>query len=135
MAKTTKIIFPPAIEVWYILPAVRKHISLELIKTGLAQKQVAKIIGVTEASISHYKKDKRAKEDILDEACLKLVKIAAGDIAKDPLHFYKRATTLLNEIKKTGLLCRLYEEKTVLTEKERACGNCKEAEKKLCFEE
>ena len=39
-----KLIFPQEIEVWYVLPAIRKQLALELIKQGLTQSQVSKLL-------------------------------------------------------------------------------------------
>ncbi len=130
-----KIMFPPEVEVWYILPAIRKEIALGLIKKGLSQKQIATILGVTEASISHYKKNKRASENILTAEAKLLTAEATNSITKDPRSYYKVTTRLLDQIRKSGLLCDLYEEKTHLEEEHRACTDCKLQEKKLCFEE
>ncbi len=54
---------PQELEVWYLLPALRKNLSRILIeKHGLKQKQVASLLGVTESAVSQYLKSKRANE-------------------------------------------------------------------------
>ena len=126
--------FPPEVEVWYILPAIRKEIALGLIKKGLSQKDIATILGVTEASISHYKKNKRAKEEVLTSEVKSLALEATNNIVKNPKSYYKVTTRLLDQIRKSGLLCDLYEEKTHLEEEHRACTDCKSQNKRLCYE-
>ena len=49
------------LEVWYILPAIRKAFAIEMIRQGIPQKRIAVLLGVTSAAISQYKNDKRAK--------------------------------------------------------------------------
>ena len=51
---------PQEIEVWYVLPEIRKQLALALKKQGLSQKQIAEKLGVSAATITHYMKNKRA---------------------------------------------------------------------------
>jgi predicted transcriptional regulator len=55
---------PQEIEVWYVLPAIRKEFAKLMIKKGLSQREAAEKLGVTESAISQYIKEKRAKEVI-----------------------------------------------------------------------
>ncbi|MCK4884136.1 MAG: helix-turn-helix domain-containing protein, partial [Candidatus Diapherotrites archaeon] len=66
---------PQEIEVWYILPAIKRGIAIELVSKGLKQKDIAKLLKVTEASISNYIKSKRA-------ATIELNKIVDSEIKK-----------------------------------------------------
>lgn len=51
---------PQETMVWYVVPAVRRAIVLDLKEMGLKQKEIAPILGVTESAVSQYVKDKRA---------------------------------------------------------------------------
>ncbi len=55
---------PQEIEVWYILPAIRKEFAKLMIKKGLSQRKAAEKLGITESAVSQYLKKKRAKEVI-----------------------------------------------------------------------
>lgn len=55
---------PQQVEVWYIIPAIRKEFAKAMIAKGMTQKATAETLGVTEAAISQYIKNKRAKEEI-----------------------------------------------------------------------
>jgi uncharacterized protein len=57
-----KLLTPQEIEVWYILPSIRKELAKIMVEKGLTQKQVAKKLHLTEPAISQYLKDKRAKD-------------------------------------------------------------------------
>ena len=60
-----RIVMPQEIEVWYLLPALRKELTTIFIDNHqMKQKEAAKLLGLTEAAISQYRKDKRAKEDV-----------------------------------------------------------------------
>ena len=53
---------PQEIEVRYILPAIRRELTRVFVaEHNLSQKEAAKIMGLTEAAISQYRHDKRAK--------------------------------------------------------------------------
>ncbi len=51
---------PQEIEVWYVLPSLRRALAVELKRLGLTQKSIAKALGITEAAVSQYIKGKRA---------------------------------------------------------------------------
>ena len=53
---------PQEIEVWYIIPAIRREIAKALLKKGMKQKYIAKMLGVTDAAISQYFSSKRGSE-------------------------------------------------------------------------
>ncbi|MBS3167409.1 helix-turn-helix domain-containing protein [Candidatus Woesearchaeota archaeon] len=53
---------PQEIEVWYILPALRRAIALELQHKGLRQNKIAELLGITEAAVSQYLSGKRGTE-------------------------------------------------------------------------
>ena len=56
-------IMPQEIEVWYLIPALRKELARIFIKDyGLAQKKAAELLGISGAAVSQYVKEKRAKE-------------------------------------------------------------------------
>ena len=50
---------PVEIEYWYILPAIRREISAYFKSKSLKQKQIASILGITEAGVSQYLKGTR----------------------------------------------------------------------------
>ena len=54
--KSLKQLMPQEIEVWYIIPAVRRELAKSMVKIGLKQKQIAVTLGITEAAVSQYLK-------------------------------------------------------------------------------
>ena len=58
-----KIVLPQEIEAWYLIPAIRRELSIILVeKEKLKQKEAAEILGITEAAVSQYIKQKRGAE-------------------------------------------------------------------------
>ncbi|MBI4153131.1 transcriptional regulator [Candidatus Woesearchaeota archaeon] len=111
MAISQKLIFPQEIEVWYVLPAIRKAFAIELIRCGLSQKNVAHILGVTEAAISQYKKEKRAHNLIFNEAIDGEIKKSAGSLRDKPETIFKEMMRINKLVKTTGLFCELHRSK------------------------
>lgn len=70
------------IVVWYVLPVLRCEMAKELVKQGKKQREVAMLLGVTDAAISQYLKDKRGKAEWLDDEVRRLIQQAAKRIAK-----------------------------------------------------
>ncbi len=98
---------PQEIEVWYVLPAVRKELVRALKKDGLSQKKIAELLNVTASAISQYLKDKRGKtadlpkdvKDFVDKAALKI---------KDKKTAYIQIQEICKYIKETKALCRIH---------------------------
>jgi predicted transcriptional regulator len=97
---------PQEIEVWYVLPAVRKELALVLKKKGKSQKEIAQLLGVTEAAVSQYK-SKRAKDVELGMEVKVFISKKAGEI-KDLESAYRIMQEICVLIKKSGVLCRIH---------------------------
>ena len=74
---------PQEIEVWYIIPAIRRELTKSMVESGLTQKQVAKRMGITEAAVSQYLNFKRAKEVVFSNAVLDEIRKSAKKIIED----------------------------------------------------
>jgi len=59
---------PQEVEVWYVLPAIRRELTRTMIEKGIPQKQIAQMLGVTEPAVTQYKlnKSKRSRGDQVD---------------------------------------------------------------------
>ena len=99
-----KLIFPQEIEVWYILPVIRKKVTLKLIEHGLAQKDIAALMQVTPAAISQYKKEKRAKVELFDAGMEVELDKSVKKIIADHKCLSGEIIRLSNLIKKKGKL-------------------------------
>jgi len=73
---------PCEIIVWNVLPSIRAALVEELVKSGISQKEVSKMLGITPAAVSQYVSKKRGhkidfKDDVKDE-----IKRLASDIIR-----------------------------------------------------
>jgi hypothetical protein len=74
---------PCEIIVWNVLPSIRAALVEELVKSGISQKEVSKMLGITPAAVSQYVSKKRGhkidlKDDVKDE-----IKRLARDIIRE----------------------------------------------------
>ena len=98
---------PQEIEVWYILPAIRKELVLALKEKGKSQKEIAKLLNVTEPAVSQYAKEKRAQKIKLDDETKKMIREAAEKI-KDSQSAFHQIQRISKHIKHSKTLCLLH---------------------------
>ena len=83
---------PQEIEVWYIIPTIRRELAKILTKKyGLTLEKTGKILGVSKAAITQYLSKKRA-------AKVKLHPLAEKEILKSSERIYRGKSTALDEI-------------------------------------
>jgi len=102
---------PQEIEVWYVLPAIRRELVTQLKKQGHKQKEIAKLLQITEPAVSQYVKDKRAKGIKFDSSIEKMVIKAAARIAEHESCIIKEMQQICKKIRKEGLLCKIHRKK------------------------
>ncbi|MBS3138231.1 hypothetical protein J4207_00835 [Candidatus Woesearchaeota archaeon] len=105
-----KLLFPQEIEVWYVLPAIRKAFAIEMIKTGTPQKKIAQLMGITEAAISQYKSDKRAHIPLTDEI-RKEVEKSVKNITT-PEQMFSEMMKIEQHMKESGFFCQIHRSKS-----------------------
>lgn len=77
-------LLPQELEVWYLIPALRKEIAKVLISDfGMSQKKVSQTLGLTESAISQYLKSKRGSELKFSEKDIEKIKEATTNIVEN----------------------------------------------------
>ena len=112
---------PQEIEVWYVLPAIRRELSIALKELGCSQKKTADILKVTEPAISQYIKSKRAKKVIFDEESKKMIKAAAERLIRNPELIMQEMQGLCDFLKKRNVVCELHKSMSDLPKDCNAC--------------
>lgn len=102
-----KLLHPQEVEVFYILPALRKEFAISFKALGTSQTKIAQIMGVTDAAISQYLSDKRATDVSFTRDVKSQIKKAAGRI-KEQAHFIYETQILLNDFLKSKLTCKIH---------------------------
>jgi predicted transcriptional regulator len=98
---------PQEIEVYYIIPTLRKYLAMSMKERGLKQKEIASMLSIEEASVSHYLHDKRGNKIEFDSDALKEIEISAERII-DKLSYMEEMQHLLRLIRKTRAICDVH---------------------------
>jgi len=112
---------PIEIEYWYILPTLRREVAVNLKEFGrLRQKEIADILGITEAAVSQYIKGTRGVLELEDGGILLIpdwliaeIKKSVNEILKDTKdrsQFLKEINRLMTVIRDNPLdfLCPVH---------------------------
>jgi len=116
-------LMPQEVVVWYVLPAIRRELTRAMIKRNKPQKQIAKMLGVTEPAITQYKlkKSKRSRGDQVNIPDKILVEIEkAADVIIEAYeqngdkNIYEKMTREVNHLieilKNAGVICSVHRE-------------------------
>lgn len=97
---------PQEIEVWYIIPAVRKELARLLTrKYELSYDKAGMILGISKAAISQYLSNKRANKVKLNLATKKEIILSAKMIVKDPKVVVSEIQRILKFMKDNKCSC------------------------------
>ena len=128
IVQTMKITTPTEIEQYVLTPQIRRELAVALVKRGYTQKDVADMLRVSTATVTHYVKGQRAATQF----AISGIEAAAEEIVNDPSRVYVVLASLLQQSKRHGTLCHAYETLTVVPENERPCVACKK--ERLCYD-
>ena len=99
---------PQELEVWYLIPALRRELTKIFISEfKINQKQVSKILGITESAVSQYLSSKRGNELKFSQKEIKEIKKTAQKMIKSKKaneEFYK----LCIKLRGAEDLCKLH---------------------------
>jgi len=101
-----KTLLPQEIETFYILPTIRRYLTLYLKERGIKQKDIAEIFGVNTAAISQYVKKRGHKLEFSPEVLIEIKKSA--HLIKDKFTYLRETQRLLRFIRKTKVLCQIH---------------------------
>ncbi|MEM4337031.1 MAG: helix-turn-helix domain-containing protein [Candidatus Woesearchaeota archaeon] len=100
-------VFPQEIEVWYILPALRKELAIAMKKHGLKQNEISKKLGVTAPAVSQYLRNKRANIIFFNKKIKKEIFNSATRIINEQCLFLE-IRRLCEIIRKEKVLCAIH---------------------------
>jgi len=99
-------LLPQEIEVWYIIPAVRKELAKLLTKKHeLSYEKAGAILGVSKAAVSQYLSNKRANKVKLNMETKKQVAKSAKLIAENPKMALSEMQRILKFMKDSKCSC------------------------------
>lgn len=99
---------PQEIEVWYIIPAVRKEFAKLLTKKHkLSYGKAGVILGISKSAVSQYLSNKRANKVKLNSATKKEVLKSAEIIANNPKFAVSEIQRILKFMKDSNCSCNV----------------------------
>jgi len=114
---------PQEIEVWYIMPTIRKELcNILLDKHNFNQKEIAKLLDITEAAVSQNKKEKRGQHVKLPDSVLSELNISAIKIVNNESTVFRETQNILNHIRNTSTICDIH--KLIDNSVEADCKEC-----------
>ncbi|MDD4579390.1 MAG: transcriptional regulator [Methanothrix sp.] len=99
---------PCEMVVWEMLPSIRAAVAEELVKRGLAQKEVSKLLGITAPAVSQYVSKKRGYNIEFDEEIKASISRLADDLVEKRLE---------NPVERICEICRM------MREDDASCGS------------
>ena len=110
-----RLLHPQEVEVFYILPTLRKYFAISLKEKGLMQKQIAELLDVEGATVSQYVNKKRANKIKFDSHVLEKIKDSASRIT-DKFSLLRETQNLLRYIRQSNALCAVHRQLSNLPE-------------------
>ncbi|MCK5449455.1 transcriptional regulator [Candidatus Pacearchaeota archaeon] len=99
-------LLPQEIEVWYIIPAVRKELAKLLTQRyEMSYERAGKILGISKAAVSQYLSNKRANKIELSSEVKKEIVKSATVIVNDQKNMLGEMQRILKYIKDKKCLC------------------------------
>ena len=112
---------PQEIEVWYVLPAIRRKIAKQMLSAGLKQKEIAKSLKVTEPAVSQYLKSKRAKKVNFNKKINKSIKKSAELLMKNKSCVIREIQKCCKLVREEGILCKIHVRESNVAGKCKGC--------------
>ena len=114
---------PQEVQVWFILPALRRQLAIGLKKEGMTQREIASKLNITESAISQYFRKKRGEEIRFSEDMFSEIAGSADAIAHRKVDVKTEIQRLMKKISETRFICTVCNE---FTDSEKDCEICYE---------
>ena len=105
-------LLPQKIEVWYIIPAIRKELALLLTRDhGLSFEKAGAILGVSKAAVSQYLSNKRANKITLSSDIKEEIAVSGEIIASEnklAVREIERLLKVMKTSKRSCEVCKIY---------------------------
>lgn len=99
-------LLPQEIEVWYIIPAIRREMSKVFVKKyDMTLEKAGSLLGITKAAVSQYLNKKRAGKVKLPEDIRREIENSAGIIVEDEKRAVGEIMRILKLMKEKGCSC------------------------------
>ena len=100
---------PQEIEVFYIIPTLRRYLAMYMKLQGLKQNKIAELLHIEKSAVSQYIKKKRGSKVEFSEGVLNEIAKSVSKI-KDEFSLLGEIQRLLRVIRNSGDLCRIHKD-------------------------
>ncbi|QUH22494.1 helix-turn-helix domain-containing protein [Methanobacterium alkalithermotolerans] len=105
---------PCEMVVWYVIPTIRSELAKELLKLGMKQKEISKLLDITQPAVSQYISDKRGHGIKFNDHIMAMIKEFAHDLKEETAtqqDIIPRTCKICKMIKTEDVLCQIHKEK------------------------
>lgn len=100
---------PQEIEVFYIIPAIRRGLALAMKANGLKQNRIAELLNLEEGAVSQYVSGKRGNQVSFSKQINEEIK-KSSLIVKENISLLRETQRLLTLVKTSGSLCEIHKQ-------------------------
>ena len=118
-----RVLQPQEVEVFYVLPAIRRELALSMKRAGKSQKDIAKLLGVTGAAVSQYVSQKRAAQVKFTLLLVDAIEKASQKITNE-VSLMRETQRLLTLARNEKIVCQIHES---IGGAPKGCGACYDA--------
>jgi predicted transcriptional regulator len=100
---------PQEVEVFYIIPGLKREIALCLKRKGVKQNKIAELLQVQTATISQYLHNKRGGKIEFNQETLSEISLAT-ELITDKISYLGQMQKLMKLIRRNGTLCKVHKQ-------------------------
>ncbi len=97
---------PQELEVWYVIPSLRKELAVAMKNQGLKQVEIAKRLGLTKSAINQYISEKRGNEIKLNDK-IKAEVLNSSKKINNHLDAIKELQNLIHITREEKIICQI----------------------------
>ncbi len=111
-----QLIMPQEIEVYYIIPTIRKYFAVFMKEKGISQKEIASLLCIQESTVSQYLSNRRASLIKFSENIENEIRKSASQV-KNQVDLVRETNKVLKLIRETGEICSIHKKIANIPEK------------------
>ncbi|MFH1592631.1 MAG: transcriptional regulator [Candidatus Woesearchaeota archaeon] len=115
MVNKNGFLLPQEIEVFYVIPTIRRYLAVYMKSGGLKQSRIAELLQIDRAAVSQYISKKRGAKVKFNKSILEEISKSASNI-DDKFSVLREIQRLLRVVKDSGELCRIHRQFCNVTE-------------------
>ena len=104
-----KLLLPQEIEVFYVIPTIRKNLAVQMKAQGLKQKKIAELLHLEEAAVSQYLNNKRGNQISFSNEIISEIKASSSKII-DSLTLLGETQRIIKVVERSGELCKIHKQ-------------------------